>query len=218
VRLSSDQNAVQTPTGEAPDGEVEDYILIVEQNPYTNPINPFDVTGDGFVSPIDVLQVINFINTSGGGSVGLTLPRDPELPLLDVNGDGAVNSLDVSGIITYINSRLPGGSFGGEGEGEGEGVSDLGNLWVAAPAPSVNTDGQKSGNSSSSSDATCSLVTRAAHSSLDDFLASLGSQEMGPLPADDSIDVISHATAEHQDEDGKADWAVALEDVLQDMF
>jgi hypothetical protein len=41
---------------------------------------------------------------------------------------------------------------------------------------------------------------------------------MGPIPADDSIDEISSATAQRQREVQQPDWAVALEDVLKDMF
>ncbi|MBU6236831.1 MAG: hypothetical protein KGQ51_03315 [Planctomycetes bacterium] len=216
VRFSSDFTAIASPTGEAIDGEVEDYLITIERNPYTNPNNALDVTGDGFVSPIDVLQVVNFINRNGLVTP-LTLPPDPLNPLsfLDVNSDGFVGPDDALAIINFINNSLPGGG----GEGEGEGSADNRDLWFAttaiSPAPATN---QPNSDSRSGSSEARPQVNRVANASLDDFLASLVNQEMGPIPADDSIDEISSATAQRQREDQQPDWAVALEDVLKDMF
>jgi hypothetical protein len=212
IRLSSDKNAVDVPVGEAKDGEVEDYLVTIGQNPYTNPTNPFDVTGDGFVSPIDVLQVVNFINGSGAPTVPLTLPRDPLLGYLDVNGNGFVDPMDVLAVINFINRQISGGS------GEGEGSSDSSNLWISAasvsPTPTSN---------SSKLDRADESVYRpsadfGAEMSLDMFLASLGRQEMDPLPADDSIELISSATAQQRREENESEWATALEDVLHELL
>lgn len=136
IRLSTSSTAVANSFGAAPDGEVEDHRVTILANPFYNPNgilddlgNGLDVNGDGFVSPIDVLQVINYLNSSAPRILDLAdatgLP-----PFVDVNGDGLVSPQDVNIIITYLNSRP---RAGGEGEasvglvGEGElAAADLG--------------------------------------------------------------------------------------------
>lgn len=109
--------------------------IIKDPTPYHNDINPCDVDGDGSVSPLDPLIIINHINTRGTG------PMDPEgegkLPDLDVNGDGVVSPLDILIVINRLNDGSHGngeggngnnGSGGGNGGGdspEGEGPSEL---------------------------------------------------------------------------------------------
>ena len=78
---------------------------------YQNPIQHLDVDADGFVSPIDVLLIVNYINFNGSGSVA-GLPAPP--PYRDVNGDNRIDPLDVLEVINFINRRGNGGS--GEGE------------------------------------------------------------------------------------------------------
>jgi hypothetical protein len=120
-------------TGAAADGEVEDYQVVIGGPPWQNPARAMDVNNDGFVSPIDVLLVINFINNYQGVSA---LPNPPPfIPIagapifpdnpglgqdlfIDVNGDGFVSPIDALQIINAVNS----GQTGGEGEGEGEGA------------------------------------------------------------------------------------------------
>ena len=146
IRLSSTANEVASPVGAAADGEVEDHLVTILSNPFQSPSaitdafgNGLDVSGDGFVSAIDVLQIINWINDP-------TKPDFPSLadatgapPYVDVNGDGIVSALDASIVITYLNS-LP-RITGGEGEealnlssgtlvGEGEQVV-LSSNWAA---------------------------------------------------------------------------------------
>lgn len=93
-----------------------------------------DVNADGFVSPIDVLLVVNFINFSGQSSVSVIGLSEPP-PYRDVNGDNSINGLDVLELINYINTR-------GNGEGEGEGSSYVGlSMDVgASAAPMVTSD------------------------------------------------------------------------------
>lgn len=79
---------------------------------WQNPLNPLDVDGDGLVTPLDVLAIINFINIGSG-----SLPEfDPLNPLTstfsDVNGNNSVEPLDVLTVINAINSV----NSGGEGE------------------------------------------------------------------------------------------------------
>jgi len=80
-----------------------------------------DVNADGFVSPIDVLLVVNFINFSGQSSISVVGLSDPP-PYRDVNGDNFISPIDVLDLINYINTR-------GNGEGEGEG-----SIYVGASA------------------------------------------------------------------------------------
>ncbi|MFN6162612.1 MAG: GEVED domain-containing protein [Planctomycetota bacterium] len=212
VRFGSNEAAISVPTGDAPDGEVEDYLITIGQNPYTNPLNKYDVNGDTFVSPIDVLQIVNYINSG--------LPSRPPMPpvavppYLDVDSDGFISALDVLNVIDFINANLPGGSGGGEGEGEG--ARDVGNLWIAAPPAPVSQANQRTAQEQAGSIAP-PQAKRNSDMSLDMFLASLASQEMGPLQADESIDAISSATAEIQRDDADSDWAIALDDVLRNL-
>jgi hypothetical protein len=118
-RFRYSSEPVSSPTGEAIDGEVEDYVVRVDANPYQNQINNLDVTGDGAVSPIDALRVINYINKNQVGR--LPFPIDQALidqfGQIDVDGNSSVNASDVLQIINFINKRGP--------SGEGEFVSSF---------------------------------------------------------------------------------------------
>ena len=92
------------------------------QPKYQNPTRKQDVNADGFISPIDVLIVVNLLNSRGPSVPVEGLPGPPDY--VDVNGDNVVNPLDALEVINYINSQS-GGSSGGEGEGEGEGFSSV---------------------------------------------------------------------------------------------
>ncbi len=132
VRLSTNQSAVQSPLGAAPDGEVEDHRVTIQGNPFTNPVNRLDVNGDGRVSPIDVLQVINYLNDPNKPKT-LSLPATSVPPYIDVNGDGFVSPIDPLIVINFLNNlRRPGG--------EGESVG-----WWAA-VPPAGTSGGDLGN------------------------------------------------------------------------
>ncbi|MEZ6136944.1 MAG: GEVED domain-containing protein [Pirellulaceae bacterium] len=130
IRLSSSASAVESSLGAAPDGEVEDHVISIQGNPYTNSAWNLDVNRDGSVSPIDVLQVINWIND----------PTKPEFltlsgvtnapPFIDVNGDGIVSGTDVLQIVNYLNALPP--------SGEGEMVDgDVSSLAAAASQQTV---------------------------------------------------------------------------------
>ena len=66
----------------------------------TNPTNALDVTGNGQVEPLDVLVIINAINSIGVGPI-------PALPVflghLDTNANGMVDPLDVLIVINFLN-------------------------------------------------------------------------------------------------------------------
>jgi hypothetical protein len=108
------------PSGAAADGEVEDYRVEIVQNEWQNPGTfanaHLDVSGDGIVSPLDSLLIINELNF---GSLPTTLPTPrPEgivPPFYDTSGDGNITALDALLVIQYLNNRSP--------SGEGESVS-----------------------------------------------------------------------------------------------
>jgi len=80
---------------------------------WQNARNPLDVNDDGVVVPLDVLLLINDINSRGTRSLPIP-PLAPLLPppYLDINGDGQIGPLDALIVINYLNNV----SAGGEGE------------------------------------------------------------------------------------------------------
>ena len=112
-RFRFSSTGLSTPGGAAPDGEVEDYVFFVDiGNIWQNPVNPFDVTGDGNVSSLDVLRVIQEINNnlaSDDVTSELMIPAiDPNTPesvgFVDINGDGFVTPSDALAVIRAINA------------------------------------------------------------------------------------------------------------------
>ena len=92
--------------------------IVVGGSIHQNPVNNLDVDADGFVSPIDVLILVNDINFNGNNRVLPSTLATP--PYLDPTGDGAIGPLDVLAVINFINAR------GNSGAGEGE--SSMANL------------------------------------------------------------------------------------------
>ena len=186
VRLSTTQ--ILQATGYADDGEVEDYMIRIRKNPNQNPTNRLDVNNDGFVSAIDVLAVVNAINSSGGA--GFLLPINfPTPPFLDVDGDSAVTSNDVLTIVNHLNSTSPGLEGGGEGESS--------DMWLPAGSISSGPANQStpSTRGSSSRNATTLSATR-----LDTYLASLGN-DLGPSIEIDDLDWAFFGQPEEEEED-----------------
>lgn len=85
------------------------------QPKYQNPSRNHDVNADGFVSPIDVLILVNLLNSRGPSIPVDGLPGPPDY--VDVNGDNFVTPLDALNVIDFINAGGSRGSSGGEGEG-----------------------------------------------------------------------------------------------------
>jgi hypothetical protein len=80
---------------------------------WQNVHQPLDVNSDTFVTPLDALLVINYLNSG--------LPRkltgtSAGPPFWDVQADGFVSPVDALWVINYLNQIHSGG---GEGEGEG---------------------------------------------------------------------------------------------------
>ena len=86
----------------------------------TNLTDAFDVNNDGFVSPIDVLILVNSLNTggsgllSGAGNNGASGEGGSSRYFMDVNGDNYLSPLDALMVINELNTRQQRGS--GEGE------------------------------------------------------------------------------------------------------
>jgi hypothetical protein len=87
----------------------------------TNLSNRFDVNDDGFVSPIDVLILVNLVNQGNGGSLsgggngagGEGENSDGGGYYVDVNSDGFLSPLDILWVVNELNK---GSGGGGEGE------------------------------------------------------------------------------------------------------
>ncbi|MEM8733340.1 MAG: cadherin domain-containing protein [Planctomycetota bacterium] len=83
-------------------------IGVAEPIPWQNSESALDVSNDSFVTPIDALMVINFLNTSASTEVPSDAP--PEFGFVDVNGDNFVTPIDALIVINQLNN--------GDGEGE----------------------------------------------------------------------------------------------------
>lgn len=129
ARFRLTREGINSPLGDAPNGEVEDFAFTIQVNPFQNrgPGGRWDVNRSGDVSPIDALQVINELNRRGVASIQLD-PTNPPLspPYLDVNGDGKVEAIDALAVINYIENVVL-----GRGSGEGE-ASSGGSTFVSA--------------------------------------------------------------------------------------
>lgn len=113
-----------TDSGNPPASAAKGFTLTVTRSsaPFQNPINANDVNGDGFVSPLDALILINYLNE--GNKI---LPDNLEDPprFLDVNGDDHASPIDALIVINVLNDA----SSSGEGEsGLPRFGNDLGNI------------------------------------------------------------------------------------------
>ena len=88
--------------------------------PFQNPLDANDVNADGFVSPIDALVVINFLNEEADN-----LPPVLENPprFLDVSGDNQASPIDALIVINVLNDDMP--SAEGESESWLNGFPDV---------------------------------------------------------------------------------------------
>jgi hypothetical protein len=86
-------------------------VMDVDIWSWTNAMSPLDVDDDNFVSPLDVLVLVNDLNQYGSRRLAPTVTKP--YAYVDPDGDGSISPLDVLLIINHINSK-------GSGEGEGE--------------------------------------------------------------------------------------------------
>ena len=87
-------------------------ISVLDPCPWQNHTDPPDADGNGHVSPLDALLIINRINLFGNG---LLPSRQADDPYLDVSGDNQVGPDDTLAVVNYLNAAA-------EGEGESEPV------------------------------------------------------------------------------------------------
>ena len=76
---------------------------VVETDPYPwqNSAEPLDVSNDGFVSPIDALQIINHLIANGSHELS---PEKNLVPFLDTSGDNFVSPRDALLVINRLNA------------------------------------------------------------------------------------------------------------------
>ena len=77
--------------------------VVRDPTPHHNDANPYDVDGDGFLTPLDPLIIINYINNNGVGPIDEPGEGESALPDLDVDGDGVVSPLDILILINRLN-------------------------------------------------------------------------------------------------------------------
>ena len=78
-----------------------DFGFTTDSSPWQNPTRPLDVNNDNFISPIDVLLIVNDINANEARDLrgsGLSTP-----PFIDVNGDSFVSAIDVLLVVNFLN-------------------------------------------------------------------------------------------------------------------
>jgi hypothetical protein len=69
---------------------------------WQNPVQPFDVNGDGRVTALDALRVINHLGIYGPGPLA-GLPFNSNSPAwVDTTGDGAATALDALRVINFL--------------------------------------------------------------------------------------------------------------------
>jgi hypothetical protein len=77
-------------------------------SPWQNPVFPLDVNQDGWITPLDALIAINFLNTHGSGLLSVLMAGLNSPPYLDTNNDGYVTALDALLVINYLDAHGPG--------------------------------------------------------------------------------------------------------------
>jgi hypothetical protein len=93
-------------------------VTISFYSAFQNQESTLDVNADGVVSPLDVLSIVDYINTNPGGSQ-LPMNSLDTPPFVDVDGDGFATPLDVLRVVNALNQNL------GGGEGEGRDVGQI---------------------------------------------------------------------------------------------
>lgn len=83
------------------------------ESPLQNGLNPMDVDADGYVSPIDVLGVVNTLNRMGREGVQGEAASFTSL-FVDVDGDSQVTPFDALQVINYLNQQSRSRSINGE--------------------------------------------------------------------------------------------------------
>ncbi|MCA9121543.1 MAG: hypothetical protein H6822_15740 [Planctomycetaceae bacterium] len=82
--------------------------------PWQNRNNALDVNNDSSVAPIDVLQIINELNSFGSHDLNFPTSLVKPPAYFDVNGDNFVSPVDALQVINYLNGLSAEGEFAGE--------------------------------------------------------------------------------------------------------
>jgi hypothetical protein len=90
--------------------------IIDDPAPWQNKLNPLDVNGDTFVSPLDALLVITYLNDNGPGPLPVPTAGFLPPPYLDPTGENECNATDVIQIINFLNANASGEGEQAEGE------------------------------------------------------------------------------------------------------
>jgi hypothetical protein len=99
---------------------------------WRNAVEPCDVDNDAYVSPLDALLVINYLNAGdSGGTAGY----------VDVSGDGLVSALDALLVINRLNTQAESGLAAGESTSAAAGPG-LPAVAMAAGVPPAGTSAQ----------------------------------------------------------------------------
>ena len=78
-------------------------VVLDPAGPWHNTANPWDVNGDSYISPIDLLLVINHLKRGGSRpSADPAAGETSERLYLDVNGDSFVSPLDLLSMVNYL--------------------------------------------------------------------------------------------------------------------
>ena len=93
--------------------EERSLLAIDGPSPWQNPINPLDVNADGRTSVLDVLMVVDDLNSFGPRSLTATAPiggaatiaESPQFGFVDVDGNGRVNNMDALLLVDAIEAR-----------------------------------------------------------------------------------------------------------------
>lgn len=99
------------------------FVLTVVSGPngWHNAVRPLDVNNDNFISAIDALLVINYLNRVGPGELPLTGATGTNY--VDTTNDRFLNAIDALRVINYLNRLASPSGASGEGEGT-EAASD----------------------------------------------------------------------------------------------
>ncbi len=127
VNLGVNETAFDT-DGTVSAGEIQDTEIIVQSNPFQNPLARFDVNKSGVVTPLDALNVINLLaiyNRNRLPTDSASIPLNPPPAYMndiingrflpDVNGDGKVSAQDALVVINEL-ARTRRNAAAGEGE------------------------------------------------------------------------------------------------------
>ena len=114
--------------------------------PWQNPNNPLDVDGNGLISPLDALQVINDLNSRGSRPLDPPpLDTDPSgpPPYIDVDGNNLLTPLDALLVINALNANAVGAVAAAKPVAEISGQQDIAaalHIEPRRPLESVNVE------------------------------------------------------------------------------